>query len=400
MDAVERIARSAAALIEEGLLNEIGVDGIADRLGVTSRHLRRVFGHEFGVSPIAFAQAQRLLLAKQLIADTSLSLTDIAFASGFQSVRRFDALFQQRYRLSPRMLRRTAPQNGTPDALQFELSYRPPYDWGGIISFLAARSIAGVEAVSPSSYRRVVRITQAGKSHFGWMEVTHQPNRQTMRVLVSGSLTKVIPAVLGRVKRLFDLGCQPAEVNEVLGTLGVKRPGLRVPGAADGFEVAVRAVLGQQISVAAARTLAGRFASAFGTSIESPFAELRFAFPTADEIAGLALNDLAGVGIPKARARTILELAKNIAQGHLRLLPGIDAAETIRSLKTILGVGEWTAQYIAMRALAWPDAFPHTDLALIKAVGENSPRKVLAAGEAWRPWRAYAVMHLWANAAS
>ncbi len=398
VDAVERISRAAAALIEEGVLSEIGVDGVAERLGVTSRHLRRVFGQEFGVTPIAFAQTQRLLLAKQLITDTSLSMTDIAFASGFQSVRRFDSLFQQRYRLSPRTLRR-GPRNGhLPDALQFELSYRPPYDWAGIISFLSARSIAGVEEISPLKYRRIFRITQAGKLHFGWVEITHQLQRQTMRVLVSGSLTKVIPAVLARVKHLFDLSCHPADVNEVLGPLAAKRPGLRVPGAFDGFEIAVRAVLGQQISVAAARTLAGRFAAAFGTAVDSPFPELHFAFPTADEVALLQLHEITKLGITTARARTIFEIAKAVAQGLLRLTPGVDAVEAIQTLKTIPGIGEWTAQYVAMRALAWPDAFPHTDLALVKALGEKSPKKLLAAGESWHPWRAYAVMHLWAAA--
>jgi AraC family transcriptional regulator, regulatory protein of adaptative response / DNA-3-methyladenine glycosylase II len=400
VDAVERIARSAAALIEEGLLGELGVDGIADRLGVTSRHLRRVFGREFGVTPIAFAQTQRLLLAKQLIADTSLSLTDIAFASGFQSVRRFDALFQQRYRLSPSNMRRMSRQDDTPDALQFELSYRPPYDWDGIASFLEARSIAGVEAVSPRSYRRILRLSHAGNSHLGWIEVTPQPRRQTMRVLVSSSLAKVVPGVLARVKHLFDLSCNPADVNEVLGRLASNRPGLRVPGACDGFEVAVRAVLGQQISVSAARTIAGRLAAKFGTSVESPFEELRFAFPTAAEIARRDVNEIAKLGITSARARTILELAKALEEGVLRLSPGMDTEEATQRLRTIPGIGEWTAQYVAMRALAWPDAFPHSDLALMKAMGEKNPKKVLAAGESWRPWRAYAVMHLWSTASA
>lgn len=400
VDAVERIARSAAALIDEGLLGELGVDGIADRLGVTSRHLRRVFGREFGVTPIAFAQTQRLLLAKQLIADTSLSLTDIAFASGFQSVRRFDALFQQRYRLSPSSMRRTSRTSEIPDSLQFELSYRPPYDWEGIISFLAARSIAGVEEAGTQTYRRILRIRQAGKTHTGWIEVSPQPQRQTMRVLVSASLAKVIPAVLARVKHLFDLSCNPADVSEVLGALATKRPGLRVPGACDGFEVAVRAVLGQQITVSAARTLAGRMAAAFGTAVESPFQELQFAFPTANEIAQLDVSEVASLGMTGARAQTIVELAKAIQQGHLKLAPGLDALEVAENLRGIRGIGEWTAQYVAMRALAWPDAFPHSDLALMKALGAQNPKNVLAAGEVWRPWRAYAVMHLWSNASA
>ena len=227
-----------------------------------------------------------------------------------------------------------------------------------------------------------------------------QPQRATMRVLVSSSLAKVIPPVLARVKHLFDLSCHPADVNEALGPLARERPGLRVPGAFDGFEIAVRAVLGQQISVSAARTLAGRFATAFGAAVSSPFEELCCAFPTAHEIARLDRNAIAGLGITGARARTILEIARAVAGGSLCLSPGRDAAETIQNLKAIPGIGEWTAQYVAMRALAWPDAFPHTDLALMKALGEKNPKKLLAAGESWRPWRAYAVMHLWATASA
>ena len=400
VDAVERLARSAAGLIEEGLLDEHGVDGIAKRLGLTSRHLRRVFGAEFGVAPIAFAQTQRLLLAKQLIADTCLPLTEIAFAAGFQSVRRFDALFQQRYRLSPRALRRLPGNGAALDAVQFELSYRPPYDWNSITEFLSVRSIAGVEEVSSGVYRRIVRLLQGGQTHTGWIEVRPDGRKQTIRVLVSASLTKVIPAVLARVKHLFDLSCHPSEVNAVLGDIAAQRPGVRVPGAFDGFEIAVRAVLGQQISVAAARTLAGRLASAFGMPVSSPFQSLTFAFPTATELADLECSELAKLGILPARARTIVEIAKAVAKRELELSPSADAAETIQKLEAIPGIGHWTAHYIAMRALSWPDAFPHTDLALKKALGEQNARQILAAGEAWRPWRAYAVMHLWTAAST
>lgn len=399
VDATGRIARAAAALIDESLQNESGLDEIASRLGITSRHLRRVFHDEFGVTPIAFAQTQRLLLAKQLIADTSLPLTEIAFASGFQSVRRFDALFRQRYRLTPSTLRRAPDRKLPAESLCFKLSYRPPYDWAGMISFLAPRTIAGVEEVTPSSYRRTIRVAHCAKWHSGWIEVAVEQQRNALRVHVSATLAKVVPAVLARVKQLFDLSCHPTEVSEALGELASERPGLRVPGAADGFEVAVRAILGQQVSVSAARTLAGRFAAAFGIQMPAPFATLTHAFPNAQEVAGLSPERIAEIGLPMARARTISELAKAVDAGLLRLTPGIDAVEAIRILKSLPGIGEWTAQYIAMRALAWPDAFPHTDLVVIKALGEKSSQKLLAAGEKWRPWRAYAVMHLWASAA-
>ena len=271
------------------------------------------------------------------------------------------------------------------------LRYRPPYDWERLLAFLGARSITGVESVSESSYRRIARIGQTT----GWVEVT--PGARTLRVSVSPSLEESVDAVRERVTHLFDLSADPARVAAVLGTLAAARPGLRLPGAFDGFEVAVRAVLGQQVSVAAARTLAGRFAAALGTKVRSPFPELSTAFPTPARVARASAGQLTTLGILPSRANTILELAKTVAGGTLRLEPGVDAEATMAQLRTIRGIGEWTAQYIAMRALAWPDAFPHTDLGVMKALGERNPRRVLALAEKWRPWRAYAVMHLWAS---
>src|SRR5262245_41298944 len=203
------------------------------------------------------------------------------------------------------------------------------------------------------------------------------------------------PLVLGRVKALMDLSCHPAEVTRALGALAARHPGVRVPGAFDGFEVAVRAILGQQVSVAAARTLAGRFVAAFGAPVETPFAAPGFTFPAAADVAGRTPRDIARIGMPLARAQTVLALARAVAQGELELVPHADIERTLASLRELPGIGEWTAQYIAMRALAWPDAFPHTDLGVMKALGEKRPQRVLATAEAWRPWRAYAVMHLW-----
>jgi AraC family transcriptional regulator, regulatory protein of adaptative response / DNA-3-methyladenine glycosylase II len=396
IDARHRIAQAAASLIEDGALNEIGTGGIADRLGVTDRHLRRVFHGEFGVAPIAFAQTQRLLMAKRLLTDTALPVTEVAYAAGFGSLRRFDALFKERYRLSPSGLRKAPTRPTHPDALTFELSFRPPYDWPSLIDFLRARSVNAVEEADTSSYRRTVRIAQNGQAHTGWVEITPHRRKPVLRAAVSASLAKVLPALLSRVKHLMDLSCNPAEVAEVLGPLAAAKPGLRVPGAFDGFEVAVRAVLGQQVSVAAARTLAGRFAAAFGTPVGSPFSGLCTTFPASERIAELTAADISGLGVLPSRARTIIELAKALARDQVRLTPGADVTATLDSLRSIPGVGEWTAQYIAMRALAWPDAFPHTDLGVMKALGERTGRRVLAAADRWRPWRAYAVMHLWA----
>lgn len=397
VDATTRVAQAAASLIEDRTLDEAGLDAVAARLGITDRHLRRAFGAEFGVSPVEYAQTQRLLLAKRLLTDTPLPVTEVAFASGFGSLRRFNALFRQRYRLQPSQLRRHTRGNGTgtDDALQFELSYRPPYDWPAASAFLGARAVAGVEAVEEGRYRRGARLQVDGKAHRGWIEISPSPKKPALRVAVSSSLAKALPPVLARVKALMDLSCSPAEVSAALGPLARRHPGLRLLGAFDGFEVAVRAIVGQQVTVAGARTVAGRFAAAFGEPLETPFRSITTLFPAAETIAGLADGKIARLGMPGARARSIIALARAVAEGRLDLAPSADVEATLDALRALPGVGEWTAQYIAMRALAWPDAFPHTDLGVMKALGETSARRVLAAGEAWRPWRAYAVMHLW-----
>jgi AraC family transcriptional regulator of adaptative response / DNA-3-methyladenine glycosylase II len=397
VDATSRLAQAAASMMEDRTLDEEGLDNVATRLGITDRHLRRAFGAEFGVSPVEFAQTQRLLLAKRLLTDTALPVTEVAFASGFGSVRRFNALFKQRYRLQPGQLRKHMHGKGAAasDALNFELSFRPPYDWPAVSAFLAARAIAGVESVEAGRYRRTARIGVDGKEHTGWIEVSLSPKKPTLRVAVSATLAKTLPPVLSRVKALMDLSCNPAEIAQALGELAKSRPGLRVPGAFDGFEMAVRAILGQQVTVAAARTVAGRFAAAFGDPVNTPFQSLNRIFPTAERVAGVPYGRIARLGMPGARARSVIALARAVADGKLVLMPNADIEATLEQLRALPGVGEWTAQYIAMRALAWPDAFPHTDLVVKKALNETDARKVLAAGEAWRPWRAYAVMHLW-----
>jgi AraC family transcriptional regulator of adaptative response / DNA-3-methyladenine glycosylase II len=252
-----------------------------------------------------------------------------------------------------------------------------------------------VEALEDGRYRRTARIAVDGKQHCGWIEVAMSQKKLALRVTISASLAKVLPPVLSRVKALMDLACHPAEVAQALGAMAKRHPGLRVPGAFDGFEVAVRAILGQQVTVAAARTVAGRFAEAFGDPTDTPFSSLNRIFPSAERIAALPYGHIARLGMPGARARTVLGIARAVADGSLVLMPNADIEATLEKLRSLPGVGEWTAQYIAMRALAWPDAFPHTDLGVMKALGEKDARRVLAAGEAWRPWRAYAVMHLW-----
>jgi AraC family transcriptional regulator of adaptative response / DNA-3-methyladenine glycosylase II len=399
IDATTRLAQAAASLIEDGTMNGGGVEALATRLGVSERHVRRALGAEFGVSPVAFAQTQRLLLAKRLLTDTGLPVTEVALASGFGSLRRFNALFKARYRLNPKQLRRVAPRSpgaaAAADVLRFELSYRPPYDWAALVAFLDARAVQGVESVEAGVYRRTVRIVRDKREHAGWLEVSMSARKPALSVTLSSTLAKLAPLVLGRIKALMDLSCHPVEVSRALGALAARHAGVRVPGAFDGFEIAVRAILGQQVSVAAARTLAGRFAAAFGSPVQTPFAELRHAFPEPARIAALTPAQIARIGLPAARARTIQGLARAMAEGRLELMPHADIERSLAALRALPGVGEWTAQYIAMRALGWPDAFPHTDLGVMKALGEKRPRHVLAAAEAWRPWRAYAVMHLW-----
>lgn len=390
VDANRRLAQSAARLIEDGRLQDSSLEELARELRVTGRHLRRVFQDEFGVAPVEYAQTQRLLLAKRLLTDTDMAVLDVAMASGFASLRRFNDLFRTRYRMTPGELRRSRGVARAPDRLGFDLAYRPPYDWGAMLAFLSRRAITGVETVDSKRYRRTLRI---GK-HAGWIEVAASPRRASLRVSVDARLASVLPAVLARVKSLFDLACRPEEIAAALGPLA-KNPGLRLPGAVDGFEVAVRAILGQQVTVRAATTIAARFVRAFGDPIETPHAGLDTVFPAPAAIAKLDVDAIARLGIISSRARAIVALAQALHAGTLALEPSADVDSTLEALAALPGVGPWTAQYIAMRALGWPDAFPHPDVATIKAMRAESPRRALAEAERWRPWRAYAVMHLW-----
>jgi len=399
VDANRRLAQSAARLIEDGRLQDSSLADLASGLGVTDRHLRRVFQQEFGVSPVEYAQTQRLLLAKRLLTDTNLSVVDIAMASGFASLRRFNHLFRERYRMTPGALRRSRTAGAGSDRLAFDLAYRPPYDWPAMLAFLERRAIRGVEEVARGRYRRSIRLPVAGarrdEVRAGWIEVAPSPRRSALRVTVSAGLAAAIPAVLARMKSLFDLACRPDEIAAVLGPLAEARPGLRLPGAVDGFEIAVRAILGQQVTVSAAATLAARFTREFGDPIETPHAGITTLFPVASRVVSLAEADIARLGIVRSRARALLALAHEVAAGRLRLDPSADVDATVAALDALPGVGPWTAQYVAMRALAWPDAFPHPDVAVVKAMGATPPARALAEAEAWRPWRSYAVMHLW-----
>ena len=395
VDANARLAHAAAGLIEDDLLADGGVSDLAQRLSVSDRHLRRVFRAELGVTPVQFTQTQRLLLAKRLLTDTPLPVTEVALASGFGSLRRFNALFRARYRLSPSDLRRRTAAHEVPEALEFALRFRPPLDWTALLAFLARRTVAGVEHVDDGVYLRTVRVEHNGAVYAGWIAARLAADGAAVCIALSASLSRVIPLVLTRVKRVFDLACDPEQVAAALGALGARNPGLRLPGAFDGFEAAVRGILGQQVTVKSAHTLAGRFAAAFGEPVASFHPALSVAFPAPQRIAALEPAQIAVLGVIRTRASAIVGIAREIAQGRLRLEPTADVGATLTALRAIPGIGEWTAQYIAMRALAWPDAFPHTDYGVLKALNETDPRHALRRAEAWRPWRAYAVMHLW-----
>jgi len=368
---------------------------VARQLGVTDRHLRRIFQAAHGVSPIDYLTTRRLLLAKQLLTDTALPVTEVALASGFASLRRFNAAFAARYRLSPTALRR---QGGArvADGVALRLAWRPPFDAAGLFRFFAARALPGVEAVDGRRLVRTLAIERAGQRHAGWVAVHVVPDRHEVEVALSPGLLPVLGAVLARVRAAFDLDADPALVEPVLAGLpGAPTPGLRLPGALDGFEVAVRAILGQQVSVAAARTLATRVVARFGTALATPHAGVDRLFPEAATLAAASPAALGRLGILRQRVRALQGLATAVADGSLRLDRGAPLAATLGQLSAIPGIGDWTTQLIAMRALAWPDAFPASDFGVLKALGTRDVRRVRALAETWRPWRAYAVVRLW-----
>ena len=393
VDAVSRLVGAAVAGIEEHALSSAGVGQLAASLGVSDRHLRRVTEAELGVSPIELAQTQRLLLAKRLLGDTRLSQTEIAFASGFGSVRRFNALFKSRYGLSPRAMRGTAsPAEG----LHCQLEFRPPFAWSRLLDYLGRRAIPGVEMADATHYRRTVAIDH----HQGWIAVSQGKKENALNVEISPSLTPVIGAVIARVKRLFDLAAVPDAVSALLSKdpllAKVVRsiPGLRVAGAFDGFELAVRAVLGQQVSVKGATTLAGRWAQAFGAPIATPYPELNRLTPDAQRMLSVTVDEIAALGIVGARARCLSALAKAVLDKQVVLAFAPNVEDQIESLMRLPGIGPWTAHYIAMRALHWPDAFPSGDLMLMRAANA-SQKELQELSQAWRPWRAYATHYLW-----
>lgn len=397
VDAVSRVARMAFDRIEAGELTDRSLSDLAADLGVSARQLRRVVEQTYGVTPVQLAQTRRLLLAKQLIADTQLSMADIAFAAGFSSVRRFNHLFRHRYGLQPSAMRRGRRQSDQ-QGLELRLGYRPPLDWAGLSGFLASRGAPAVEQVADGEYRRTVRLDE----RVGWLAARPaKGQRPELLLRVSESLVPALTPLLARARQLFDLDADPAPIDAqlrddpLLGPCVASAPGLRIPGGLSGFEVALRAILGQQISVRAATTLYGRFAERFGTMIETPWPTLERTPPAAETVAEASLQSLIDLGLPARRAQTIQQVAQAVSQGQLRLDPSAAAQETMDALQAIPGIGPWTVQYLAMRVLGQPDAWPASDLGLMKAAGCSTPKALEQQAEVWRPWRSYAAMHLW-----
>lgn len=406
----QNLAYAVWQRIAAGALNDGDTERLAEEIGLSSRQLRRVLLQHFGVTPIELAQTQRLLFAKKLLQETRLPMSDVAYAAGFGSIRRFNALFLTRYGMAPTSIRRAAENlssNGN-DAITLRLAYRPPFAWIEMLHYLAGRAIAGVEAVikdetGAMSYARGVRLGEVN----GWLHVQHLTEKNQIELSLSTSLAHALMPLLARIRSQFDLDANPEVIaahladDPLLQTQISKTPGLRVPGTFDVFELAIRAVLGQQVSVAGATTLSGRLVKKFGSVIDTPFIGVTNHFPTPERLAQASTAEIIAIGLPTARADAIRNLAQFAAEGGLKIKPGTPLPEVLAHLKTVRGIGEWTAQYIAMRALRFTDAFPAGDLGLQKAAIELeggvrlTEKQLLLRAANWSPWRGYAALLLW-----
>jgi AraC family transcriptional regulator of adaptative response / DNA-3-methyladenine glycosylase II len=408
-DAGRILALQAARLLDEPEAwdhEPPTVAALAHRLGVSDRHLRRLFETQLGVTPMQYLQTRRLLTAKQLLADTALPVAEVALASGFASVRRFNTAFAEHYGLNPSALRRAAsssPTQQTTSATTVRLAFRPPYDIEAMLGFFRLRQLPGVEWVSapgaPAAWGRTIALESGGQRWVGWVMARFDAQQHAVVAEVADTLRPVLPLVIRRLRATLDLDADPKAINAVLHASFPLGDGLRVPGSMDGFELAVRAVLGQQITVAAARTLTQRLVAAGGEPVTTPHPELNRLFPTASALLTLGASALGELGIVRQRQAAILALAQAVSQQTLVLHGGAPVHETVDALKRLPGIGDWTAQYIAMRALRWPDAFPAADVALHAALhipkGRTAARDAEARAAVWKPWRSYAVIRAW-----
>jgi AraC family transcriptional regulator of adaptative response / DNA-3-methyladenine glycosylase II len=406
-DASAILARQAAQLLDttpDWSTTPPTMEAVAQRLGISARHLRRIFEACWGVSPLQYWQTRRLLSAKQLLTDTNLPIAQIASLSGFASVRRFNAAFVESYRLQPGALRKAQPGTNAPSdgtGILLKVTYRPPYDVASMLAFFSKRHIPGVESVhiDQGTMARTLSLALGARQVSGWVQARFLPKPGTVELHIAESLAQALPQVLARLRAMLDLDADPDAIQAVLERDFPATVGLRVPGTLDGFEVGVRAILGQQVTVGAARTLSSRLVERFGTSLQTPFADVNRLFPLPHVLAQANSEDLGQLGIVRQRQRAIQALAQAVSVGALRLHPGVDIPATLAALQALPGIGPWTAHYIAMRALRWPDAFPAGDVALQKALGVRDAHNPAQAAEAaslrWQPWRSYAVVRAW-----
>jgi AraC family transcriptional regulator of adaptative response / DNA-3-methyladenine glycosylase II len=395
----DHVVARALKLIEAGALAEQSLDELATRVGIGARQLRRLFVERIGAPPISVHTTRRLLFAKQLLTETALPVTEVALASGFRSLRRFNAAFAQANRIAPRELRRH-PRAAAGAALVLRLGYRPPYAFEALLAFLRTRALPGVESVDEHSYARVFGPADAP----GWLRLSAWPGGEhALQLQLHCPQPAQLLGVVTTLRRMFDLDANPQAIADtfrhdaILGPLLARRPGLRLPGGWDGFEIAVRAILGQQISVAAARTLATRIVQRWGEALPSaPMPGLERLFPTP---VALARADLREIGLTTTRAATISGMAQALLDGRVTFRAEQSLDAFVASWIALPGIGEWTAHYIAMRTLGDPDAFPAADLILRREATTDavplSTKALTARAQAWRPWRAYAVIHLW-----
>lgn len=393
---------AALRLIEGGMLDRQSVTALAARIGVGERHLRRLFVAELGAGPLEIASTRRLLFAKKLLGETALPVTQVALAAGYGSVRRFNAAFRAGYGQAPRTLRRARVPPAAHAGVTLRLPYRAPYDFAALLAFFARRAIPGIEQVDADSYTR--RFAFDGSA--GTLRVTQDAAHAALTLTIAFAHAARLQEISARVRRMFDVDADIATINThlrgdaQLRALLRRHPGQRLPGGWDGFEIALRAVLGQQVSVAAARTLAQRLVQRYGVDVALDDGTRVRLFPAAATIADA---DLTAIGLPRTRAQTLRTIARAVCDGSVdfRAEQGLDAF--VARWTALPGIGDWTAHYIAMRALSDPDAFPAADLVLRKALAPGgaaalSARAVRDLAERWRPWRAYAVFHLWRSA--